>query len=67
MTDIIFKDESYRIIGSCMKVHSELGHGFLESAVVEEIAEVFGLSGAASDSATVAFPSSKRVVLLTKA
>lgn len=31
MVEIIYKDESYRIIGSCMKVHAELGPGFLES------------------------------------
>jgi len=31
MSDILFKDESYAIIGSCMKVHSELGSGFLEA------------------------------------
>lgn len=30
MTDIIFKDESYKIIGACMEVHRELGFGFKE-------------------------------------
>ena len=30
MTDIILKDESYKIIGACMEVHNELGFGFKE-------------------------------------
>ncbi len=31
MTDILFKDESYKIIGACFEVHKILGHGFKES------------------------------------
>jgi len=30
MSDIIFKEESYSIIGICMDVHNQLGSGFLE-------------------------------------
>jgi GxxExxY protein len=30
MTDIIYKEESYEIIGICMEVHNNLGAGFLE-------------------------------------
>lgn len=29
-TNILYKDESYEIIGKCMEVHNELGWGFLE-------------------------------------
>ncbi|GHU96498.1 hypothetical protein FACS1894156_7690 [Bacteroidia bacterium] len=29
-TEIIYKEESYKIIGKCMEVHNELGHGFSE-------------------------------------
>ncbi|NOY50599.1 MAG: GxxExxY protein [Chlorobi bacterium] len=30
MKSIIYKEESYRIIGKCMEVHNNLGAGFLE-------------------------------------
>lgn len=30
MDKIVYKEDSYRIIGICMDVHRELGHGFLE-------------------------------------
>lgn len=30
MSEIIFKEESYEIIGRCMEVYNQLGHGFSE-------------------------------------
>jgi GxxExxY protein len=30
MAELIFKEESYEIIGKCMEVHKQLGAGFLE-------------------------------------
>lgn len=30
MDKIVYKEDSYKIIGICMDVHRELGHGFLE-------------------------------------
>ena len=30
MTDLILKDESYKIVGLCMEVHKALGMGFKE-------------------------------------
>ncbi len=39
MNDLIYKDESYKIIGACFEVHKELGNGFLE-AVYQEALEI---------------------------
>lgn len=30
MSSIIYKEESYKIIGICMEVHNQLGKGFNE-------------------------------------
>ena len=39
MAEILFKDESYKIIGACFEVYKEMGCGFLE-AVYHECLEV---------------------------
>jgi len=44
-TNILYKDESYKIIGACMKVHRELGAGFLESIYEEALKKEFYNSG----------------------
>jgi GxxExxY protein len=39
MTDLIYKEESYRIVGACFEVYKEMGCGFLE-AVYQECLEI---------------------------
>jgi GxxExxY protein len=41
MAELLYKEESYRIIGSCMKVHTVLGSGFLESVYQEALEKQF--------------------------
>lgn len=35
MTEILFKDESYRILGACFAVYNQMGSGFLEPVYQE--------------------------------
>lgn len=41
MADIIYKKESYEIVGVCMDVYNELGKGFLEIVYKDAIAYEF--------------------------
>ena len=45
MVDIVFKEESFQIMGACFEVYNDKGCGFLE-AVYQECLEIeFGLQG----------------------
>ena len=39
MSEIIYKQESYELIGACLEIHNELGPEFLE-AVYQEALEI---------------------------
>jgi len=41
MAEIIFKDESYQIVGACFEVYNEMGCGFLEAVYQECLAWEF--------------------------
>jgi GxxExxY protein len=38
---LLYKEESYRIIGACIEVHKELGCGLLEAVYQEALAKEF--------------------------
>jgi len=47
MNKIIFKEESYLIIGKCMDVHNNLGAGFLEIVYKDALEYEFNKAGIA--------------------
>jgi GxxExxY protein len=44
-TSVIYKEESYRIMGACFEVYKEKGCGFLEAVYQECLELEFGLQG----------------------
>ncbi|MCA9024889.1 MAG: GxxExxY protein [Planctomycetaceae bacterium] len=45
MTEILFPDESYAIMGACFEVHNQLGSGFVEPVYQEALEIEFRLRG----------------------
>jgi GxxExxY protein len=45
MAEIIYKEESFKIIGACMEVHKKLGLGFMESVYSEALEIEFKNAG----------------------
>lgn len=45
MTELIYKEEAYKIIGICMEVHNNLGHGFLEIVYKDALEYEFRKAG----------------------
>jgi len=41
--DLIYKEESYKIIGACFEVYNELGCGYLEAVYQEALGREFQL------------------------
>ncbi len=47
MNDLLYKEESYAIIGLCMEVHNQLGHGFSEIVYKDALQYEFTENGIA--------------------
>jgi GxxExxY protein len=56
MDDIVYKEESYRIMGACFEVYKEKGCGFLEPVYQECIEMELTLQG-------IPFVAQKRIIL----
>lgn len=45
MSELIYKDESYKIVGKCFEVYNNLGPGFLEIVYKDALEREFRLAG----------------------
>jgi len=44
-SDLLFKEESYQLVGACFEVYKEKGCGFLESVYQECLAKELQIQG----------------------
>lgn len=45
MVEVLFKEESYKIVGACFEVYNEKGCGFVEPVSLECLEIELGLQG----------------------
>ena len=43
--DLLYRDEAYRLIGACLAVHKDKGHGFVEAIYQDALEIELELSG----------------------
>lgn len=63
MTDLIYKEEAYRIIGVCMEVHNNLGAGFSEIVYKDALEYEFKQTGIAYEREKEYIVNYKRTIL----
>ncbi len=63
MNDLIFKEESYQIIGKCFEVHNNLGPGFLEIVYKDALEYEFKKAGICYEREKEYFVNYKNTVL----
>ncbi|MCA9235039.1 MAG: GxxExxY protein [Planctomycetales bacterium] len=45
MSELLYRDESYRIVGACFEVYNQMGCGFLEAVYQECLMHEFSAAG----------------------
>ena len=43
--DLLYRDDAYRLIGACLAVHKDKGHGFVEAIYQDALEIELELSG----------------------
>ena len=66
MSDLIYKEEAYEIIGKCMEVHNNLGAGFLEIVYKDALELEFKKAGISYEREKMYEVNYKGIILLHK-